>query len=69
MREIEDSCVSFASGNEFLTLLYMAFLSLRDYDTRFVHFWVQGHEVYPCDEVEMKNGPKEMLLTELCGFS
>ena len=29
-----------------------------------VHFFGQGHQGYPCDQVEMKNGPNERLLKE-----
>ena len=57
MREIEDSCVSFASGNEFLTLLYMAFyqyymIMSQDF------FCILGFRVM-----------KYTHVTELCGFS
>ena len=62
-------------STRFLTILDMGLFSsfrhklyssnIKDF---LVHFLGQGHRGYPCDQVEVKNGPNKRLLTELWSF-
>ena len=61
-------------GLPHLTLLYTGYFDhfvtscITQIKQCLVHFLVPDRKVYPCDQVEMENGPNERLLMEQEGF-